>query len=312
MTYSIVARDDAAGQVGAAVQSAWYLSAGVILVEAGVGAIVSQAMSERAFAHQGLDMIRAGSTPSDAIAALMAGDTMPAIRQLGAIDVSSPPAAFTGTSCVPHAGTSARVDCVAQANMMEHSGVPQAMVAAFEASGDLAARLLAALDAAQALGGDFRGMQSAGLVVRAGEQDTPVWSAAVVDVRVDDHPEPLRELRRLVELTRVYQEFNMTLARLAAGDHDGAWSMRLGGCPVRHLPTPTSRCGSAWHCLPRATPGKNDPGRARGEERRSGSSTRVDRSRATESTPGRSSVNSMSDGQSAASAAQACRAHLPT
>jgi uncharacterized Ntn-hydrolase superfamily protein len=208
----------------------------VIVVEAGVGALVSQAMGERAFAYQGLEMMRTGSTPSDAIAGLVAHDTMPEVRQFGAIDATSPPAAFTGTKCVPHAEHQAAMNCAAQANMMTNPGVPQAMVAAFEASdGDLATRLLAALDAAQALGGDFRGMQSAGLVVRAGERATPVWSASVVDARVDDHAEPLRELRRLVELADVYRQFNATLTLLAAGDHQGAVDAARELC--RAIPT---------------------------------------------------------------------------
>lgn len=224
MTYSIVGRDVAAGQVGAAVQSAWWSSAtAVMLVEAGVGAVVTQAMSERAFAYLGLQSLAAGSTASDAIAALIEGDTMPAIRQLGIIDFESAPTAFTGSDCVPSAGHHVGVDCVAQANMMEHSGVPQAMVAAFEVSdGDLTRRLLTALDAAQGLGGDFRGMQSAGLVVRSGERDTPEWSTALVDVRVDDHPEPLRELRRLMELATSYRFINVPFVRLVAGDPHGA------------------------------------------------------------------------------------------
>jgi predicted Zn-dependent protease len=97
------------------------------------------------------------------------------------------------------------------------------MVAAYEASdGDLTHRLLAALDAAQGLGGDFRGMQSAGLVVRSGERHTPAWSTALIDVRVDDHPEPLRELRRLVELATSYRFINLPFVRLASGDRQGA------------------------------------------------------------------------------------------
>jgi uncharacterized Ntn-hydrolase superfamily protein len=225
MTYSILGRDPATGEVGGAVQSAWYSSGsgGVIWVEAGVGAVATQAIGERAFGYLGLQMLMAGSTPAQVAAALVAGDATPSVRQMGVIDFPSTPAAFTGGDCVPNATHQVGIDCVAQANMMANLGVPQAMVATFEAApGELADRLLAALDTAQALGGDFRGMQSAGLVVRTGERGTPAWKTAVVNVRVDDHPEPLAELRRLAGLTRVYRNCNVPLERLAAGDRAGA------------------------------------------------------------------------------------------
>jgi uncharacterized Ntn-hydrolase superfamily protein len=195
----------------------------VIWAEAGVGAVATQAMGERAFGHLGLEMLRAGSTPVQTVAALTAGDRNPQIRQLGVIDLTSTPAAFTGSDCVPFAEDHAGVDCVAQANMMERSGVPQAMVSAFEAStAELWSRLLVALDVAQAMGGDFRGMQSAGLVVRAGERGAPAWTTAIVNVRVDDHPEPLRDLERLAVLTNAYRHINVPLERLACGDYQGA------------------------------------------------------------------------------------------
>jgi uncharacterized Ntn-hydrolase superfamily protein len=224
VTYSIVGRDRAHGQVGAAVQSAWFGSAGaVILVEAGIGAIVTQAMGERKLAHQGLTMLATGLPPADVVAAVTAGAAMPSACQIGAIALSSTPAALTGVDCVPEAGHHAGADCVAQGNMMHDARVPEAMVAAFEApSVDLAGRLLAALDAAQDLGGDFRGMQSAGLVVRPADPSTPPWDASVVDVRIDDHAQPLRELRRIVELATAYRSMHMPLVALAAGDREGA------------------------------------------------------------------------------------------
>lgn len=223
MTYSILGRDPATGEVGAAVQSAWYSSVGVLWAEAGVGAVASQAIGERAFGHIGLQMMTVGAAPIQVIAALVAGDATPSVRQIGVIDLASTPAAFTGADCVPNAEHLTGVDCVAQANMMTNPDVPPAMVAAFETTaGELSDRLLAALDSAQAMGGDFRGMQSAGLVVRTGSRGTPAWQTAVVNVRVDDHPEPLAELRRLASLSRVYRHSNIPLERLAAGDHAGA------------------------------------------------------------------------------------------
>jgi uncharacterized Ntn-hydrolase superfamily protein len=223
MTYSILGRDPATADVGGAVQSAWFSSGAVLWADAGVGAVAIQAIGERAFGPVGLQMMMGGSTPAQVVAALVAGDATPGVRQIGVIDLAFPPAAFTGGDCVPDAEHQVGVDCVAQANMMANPGVPQAMVAAFETTaGDLADRLLTALDAAQALGGDFRGVQSAGLVVRTGARGTPAWKTAVVNVRVDDHPDPLVELRRLAGLSRVYRTCNVPLERLAAGDHAGA------------------------------------------------------------------------------------------
>ncbi len=224
MTYSILGRDPATGQVGGAVQSAVYASgAGVVWADAGVGAVASQAIGNPAFGHLGLQMLAAGSAPNQVAAALVAADDASDVRQIGVIDLASTPAAFTGTDCVSNAGHQAGVDCVAQANMMANPGVPEAMVAAFERTADdLTDRLLAALDAAEALGGDFRGRQSAGLIVRTGERGTPTWKTVVVDVRVDDHPEPLTELRRLAGLSRAYRRYNVPLERIAGGDQVGA------------------------------------------------------------------------------------------
>ncbi len=206
--------------------------------EAGVGAVASQAMGEPRLGHVGLEMMSAGSTPAQVIAALTAGDTRPGVRQIGIIDLTSEPAAYTGGDCVAHAEHRAGRDCVAQANVMTSPGVPEAMVKAFEgANEDLSDRLLTALDAAQAMGGDFRGMQSAGLVVRVDDRGSPSWRTAVVNVRVDDDPQPLHELRRLAELSKAYGQSNVPLERLSAGDVPGALdearslSPILGGDP---------------------------------------------------------------------------------
>ena len=219
MTYSILGRDPATGEVGGAVQSAWYGAGSAVIASAGLGAVVAQAFGGRELSDRGLELLAAGSTPNDIVTALVADDRTSSVYQIGVIDLHSTPAAFTGTDCVPHAEDIAGADCVAQANMMRNPGVPDAMVAAFEeTSGDLTDRLLAALDAAQGRGGDFRGMQAAGLVVRNGERGRPSWASSVIDVRVDDHSEPLVELRRLVDRSRIFRECNTPLKRLAEGD----------------------------------------------------------------------------------------------
>lgn len=188
-----------------------------------MGAVATQALGEAAFGPLGLQMMTAGSTPAQVVADLVEGYATPGVCQIGVIDLASTPAAFTGADCVPNAEHQAGADCVAQANMMTNPGVARAMVTAFETTaGDLTDQLLAALVAAQALGGDFRGMQSAGLSVRTGERGTPTWKTALVEVRVDDHPEPLAELHRLAELARVHRTYHVPLQRLAKGDHAGA------------------------------------------------------------------------------------------
>jgi uncharacterized Ntn-hydrolase superfamily protein len=224
VTYSIVGRDRVSGQIGGAVQSAAFSSgAGTLWVDAGIGAIATQAFTERSFGPLGLEMLTVGWTPRQVIAAVLAGDAHPAVRQLGVIDLEAPAASMTGEDCVPEAGHCVAEDCAAQANMMANRGVPQAMVTAFErCDGDVGARLLSALDAAQETGGDFRGMQSAGLTVREGERGVASWKSAVFNLRVDDSDKPLVELRRLVGLTRTYRRFNQPLELLAEGDTEAA------------------------------------------------------------------------------------------
>jgi len=220
MTYSIVGRDVTAGHVGGAVQSAAF-SAGprtVVWAEAGVGAVATQAYTERSYGPLGLEMLRTGRTPDQVLPSLVAFDDLREHRQLGIIDLADEPAAFTGGDCVPEASHAFGVDCAAQANMMARPGVPQAMVDAFETStGDLTQRLLSALDAAQAVGGDFRGMQSAGIMVRHGELGSPEWTTRLVDIRVEDHARPLDELRRLVDLTRIYRRWREPMQLLRDG-----------------------------------------------------------------------------------------------
>jgi uncharacterized Ntn-hydrolase superfamily protein len=203
-TYSIVALDPSTGELGVAVQSHWF-SVGSLCTWArpGVGAAATQSVVEPAHGPHALDLIADGASATDALAQLIAADPLGAVRQVGVVDANGDVAVHTGPDCIPCAGDAAGAHWTCQANMMARETVPGAMSAAFEASeGELAARLLAALEAAEGEGGDVRGRQSAALLVVPAEGEA--WQARV-DLRVEDHRDPLAELRRLYELQRAYE-----------------------------------------------------------------------------------------------------------
>jgi uncharacterized Ntn-hydrolase superfamily protein len=203
MTYSITARDPATGQLGVAVQSHFFgVRAVVPWVQSGVGAVATQAMAEISYGPLGLARMRDGEAPADALAALTAADDASSTRQVSMVDTSGRVAAHTGGTCIAFAGHIVGDGWSVQANMMRGQGVPEAMADAFtSAEGDLAARMLAALDAAEAAGGDVRGKQSAAIVIAYGDNEP--WER-MIDVAVDDSVDPLPELRRLVEVRRAY------------------------------------------------------------------------------------------------------------
>jgi uncharacterized Ntn-hydrolase superfamily protein len=214
-TYSIVARDPATGQLGVAVQS-HYFSVGTVVpwAEAGVGAIATQSIADPGYGKLGLDLIRSGKSAPDALRSLLAGDDGRDLRQVAMIDVRGRVAAHTGSRNIPEAGHEVGANFAVQANLMVNDKVWPAMARAFEtATGGLAERMLAALDAAQAAGGDIRGKQSAAIVVVSGTPTGNSWVDRVVDLRVDDSKEPLKELRRLLVLRRGYDHIDA--ARLA-------------------------------------------------------------------------------------------------
>lgn len=221
MTYSIVARDPLNGALGVAVQSHYFSVGGVVpWAEAGVGAVATQAMGEPSYGPLGLELMRAGKSAAEALRALIAADAGEATRQVAMVDARGGVAAHTGTRCIAEAGHRTGDGVSVQANMMERATVPDAMIAAYAAaSGDLAERMLAALDAAEAQGGDIRGRQSAAMLVTGG--DGPWWSTRAFDLRVEDHPAPLAELRRLVTLRRAYDASDHGFERFRAGDVAG-------------------------------------------------------------------------------------------
>jgi uncharacterized Ntn-hydrolase superfamily protein len=217
VTYSIVARGAETGELGVAVQTrAFSVGRTVPWALPGVGAVATQAFSERSYGPLGLKLLQAGRTPENVLRGLVAADEHGEARQVGIVDAKGRAAAHTGESCIPECGHSVGDGFAVQANMMRSTEVWPAMAEAYtsagrgDADGDvtLARRLLAALDAAEAAGGDFRGRQSAALLVVGGERPTAPWDGRVSDLRVEDHPEPLAELRRLLDLEEAYRRLN--------------------------------------------------------------------------------------------------------
>jgi uncharacterized Ntn-hydrolase superfamily protein len=223
-TFSIVARDPNTGELGVAVQSHWF-SVGPIVpwAEAGVGAVATQSFVDPAYGKLGLDLMRAGRSAPDALKALLAGDEGREVRQVAMIDALGRVDAWTGKNDIQAAGHHVGKNYSVQANLMLNDKVWPAMAAAFEATkGDLAERMMAALDAAQAAGGDIRGRQSAALIVVTGKPTGQSWKDRVFDLRVDDSAEPLKELRRLVTLQRAYNYMNAGDLAVEKKDNEGA------------------------------------------------------------------------------------------
>ena len=223
-TYSIVARDAKTGQMGVAVQSHWFSVGGLVpWAEAGVGAVATQSFVEASYGPLGLELMRAGKTAPEALKALLAADDNAAVRQVAMIDARGNRAAHTGGLCIQAAGQVEGDGFTVQANLMEKDTVWGAMARAYTtSSGDLTERLLAALEAAEAEGGDIRGKQSAAILVVAGESSGRPWADRIVDLRVEDSDDPLGELRRLVHLNRAYHHMDAGDGLFTAGDIEGA------------------------------------------------------------------------------------------
>jgi uncharacterized Ntn-hydrolase superfamily protein len=229
-TFSIVARDPVTGDLGVAVQSHWFSTGSVVVwAEPGVGAVATQSFVEPAYGPKGLALMREGVPAPEAMAKLLAADPQGAVRQLGFVDASGKAAAHTGARCIQSAGHLVGDGFAVQANLMWNDRVWPAMKAAYESTrGDLAERMLAALDAAQAAGGDIRGCQSAAMLIVSGKKSATPWAEKKIDLRVEDHAAPLVELRRLVTLARAYDHMNQGDAAVekndmkAAAEHYGA------------------------------------------------------------------------------------------
>lgn len=209
-TYSIVARDPVTGEMGVAVQSHWF-SVGSIVgwAEAGVGVVATQSFVNASFGIRGLELLKAGKSPQEAVDELISTDEGRDVRQLAILDSKGRCASFTGKNCIPDAGNIAKENYSVQANLMLNDKVWGAMSEAFENStGPLAERMIAALEGAQDAGGDIRGMQSASLLVVKGESTGKLWDDRLIDLRVEDSKDPLNELKRLLRVYRAYEHMN--------------------------------------------------------------------------------------------------------
>jgi uncharacterized Ntn-hydrolase superfamily protein len=246
-TFSIVARDEQTGELGVAVQSHWF-SVGSIVpwAEAGVGAVATQSFVDPSYGKLGLDLMRAGRSAPDALKALLAGDEGRDVRQVAMIDAQGRVDAWTGGKDIQAAGHFVGKNYSVQANLMMNDRVWPAMSRAFETTkGDLAERMLAALDAAQEAGGDIRGRQSAALIVVTGKPTGKAWADRVFDLRIDDSPEPLKELRRLVTLHRAYNHMNAGDLAVEKKDNEGA--LREYGAAEKLVPDNAEMI--YWHAV---------------------------------------------------------------
>jgi len=207
-TFSIVARDPETGDLGVAVQS-HYFSVGPIVpwAEPGVGAVATQSLVEVSYGPRGLEMMRSGRSATQTLESLLQEDQYREVRQVAMIDSHGDVAVHTGTKCIPNAGDHAGAQYSVQANLMSNERIWPAMAKAYEAStGDLAERLLAALEAGQKAGGDIRGQQSAAIIIVKGKRSNKPWADRVMDLRVEDSKAPIVELRRLVGMWRAYRK----------------------------------------------------------------------------------------------------------
>lgn len=210
-TYSIVARDAKTGEMAVGVQSHWFsVGTAVPWVEPGVGVVATQSFVNKSFGPRGLALLKEGKTPEEALAILLADDEAREVRQVSILDTQGRVATHTGKQCIRYAGHITGNNFSVQANMMLNDKVWPAMAKAFERSEGqpLAERVLLAMQAGEQAGGDIRGKQSAALVVVRGNKTDQPWDDKIIDLRVDDHEQPLDELARLLKVHRAYEHMN--------------------------------------------------------------------------------------------------------
>lgn len=210
-TFSIVARDPVTGEMGVAVQSHWFsVGTAVSWAEAGVGAVATQSFVNKSFGIRGLDLLRRGFTAQQALDTLLKTDEGREVRQVAIVDTKGNVATHTGKGCIQYATQIQGKQFSVQSNMMLGDQVSIAMSAAFEknAGKPLAERMLLALEAAQKVGGDIRGQQSAAILIVPAKSEGKPWDERTVDLRVDDSKEPIKELRRLYTVQVAYEHMN--------------------------------------------------------------------------------------------------------
>jgi uncharacterized Ntn-hydrolase superfamily protein len=255
-TFSIVARDPQSGEIGAAVQSHWFsVGSGVIWAQPGIGAVATQSFLDPSYGPLGLELMRAGKNASQALTALLAADEHENVRQVGMVDADGVVANHTGVNAIAEFCNVTGNNYAIQANLMWKPTVCTAMVRAFEgAEGDLAERLMIALEAAQGEGGDMRGKQSAAILVVSGDASEPAWGGRIFDLRVDDHAEPLVEMRRLLLMARAYRLMNQGDEHMTLGETDAA----VDAYRAAEAMVPDSHEMVFWHAATLAADGRVD------------------------------------------------------
>ena len=253
-TYSIVARDAETGELGVAVQSHWFsVGSDVIWAEPGVGAVATQSFIEPDYGPLGLHLMRSGKSASQALEGLVSVDEHSAVRQVGMVDANGEVANFTGAKAIIEYCDLTGDGFAVQANLMWKPTVCEAMAAAYESTdGDLGERLMAALEAGEGEGGDIRGKQSAALLVVSGDRNQPAWGGRVFNLRVEDHPEPLMELRRLLTMNRAYNLVNQGDEHLTEGNIE----MAVAAFSAAEALAPNNHEMVFWHAVTLAGAGQ--------------------------------------------------------
>ncbi len=253
-TYSIVARDTVTGEMGVAVQSHWF-SVGTLVswAEAGVGVVATQSFINPSFGLRGLELLKSGLSPQQVVDSLIASDEGRDVRQLAILDVQGRAAAYTGKNCIQDAGHIVSENFSVQANLMKTNKVWPAMASAFQNSkGRLAERLLTTMEAAQEQGGDIRGKQSAAILVVKGKSSGKVWADRLVDLRVDDSNEPLKEIGRLLKVHRAYEHMNNGDLAIEHGDME----LAMNEYSAAEEMFPQNEEMKFWHAVTLANTGK--------------------------------------------------------
>lgn len=223
-TYSIVARDEKTGQLGVGVQSHYFNVSIVTWGESGVGVVATQSFVNKSFGLRGLELLKEGKSPEEALNELISEDEGRDVRQVSILDAKGRVATHTGVKCIKHAGHKLGKNFSVQANMMLSEKVWPLMAEAFENSKGLPLpeRIINSLEAAETVGGDIRGKQSANILIFSGEPIIDKWEEPIMDLRVDDHKEPLKEIRRLLTLYRAYEQGDKGDQAFEKGDIDEA------------------------------------------------------------------------------------------
>jgi uncharacterized Ntn-hydrolase superfamily protein len=221
-TYSIVAMDSTTGEIGVAVQSHWFSVGSIVSwAESGVGAVATQSFVNPSFGPRGLQLMKSGKTAQQALDMLIEEDEGRDFRQVALIDINGNTATHTGKKCIADAGHVNGNFYSAQANLMYKNTVWDVMKKAFQNTDKpLAERLVATLEAAENEGGDIRGKQSAALLVVRGKPSGNVWEDRLIDLRIEDHPNPVKEMKRLLKVHRAYEHMNAGDVAIEKGDEE--------------------------------------------------------------------------------------------